>query len=127
MLFSSLIFIYLFLPITLIIYYLINPDYRNRFLLATSLVFFAWGGVSYSFLLLFSLILNFFIGKGIGTNSNKFWLITGISINLGFLLVFKYANFFAKNFAELFHSDNEAYQDLGIIFAQLIKISSFYD
>ena len=125
MLFSSLIFIYLFLPFTLIFYYLINPDYRNRFLLVTSLVFFAWGGVSYSFLLLFSLILNFFIGKAIGTNSNRFWLIVGVSINLIFLLIFKYANFFAKNFAELFQHDGQAYQDLGIVLPIGISFYTF--
>ncbi len=124
MLFSSLIFIYLFLPLTLGFYYLINPEYRNRFLLVSSLLFFAWGGVSYSFLLLFSLILNFFIGKAIGTKSNRLWLTIGVSINLIFLLIFKYANFFAKNFSELFQPD-ETYQDLGIVLPIGISFYTF--
>jgi len=125
MLFSSLIFIYLFLPLTLIFYYLIKPEYRNRFLLVSSLVFFAWGGVSYSFLLILSLILNFFIGKAIGTNQNKKWLIIGVSINLAFLLVFKYANFFAKNISDLLQLENESYKDLGIILPIGISFYTF--
>jgi D-alanyl-lipoteichoic acid acyltransferase DltB (MBOAT superfamily) len=58
MLFSSLLFLYLFLPISLLGYYLINKNYRNYWLLLVSLIFFAWGGPSFTLILIGSIILN---------------------------------------------------------------------
>ncbi|NOZ46698.1 MAG: MBOAT family protein [Chlorobi bacterium] len=94
MVFSSLIFIYGFLPIVLAGYYLTPKKFRNTFLFISSLIFFAWGGIFYSLILLFSLVLNYFIGLGIAKKSKKrFYLILGVTINLLILSIFKYAGF----------------------------------
>ena len=98
MLFSSLIFLFVFLPLVLLGYYCVRIAYRNAFLFASSLVFFAWGGVSLSFVLLVSLVFNYFLGKAIEHyQKNKIWLAIGVSINLSLLVFFKYANFIADN------------------------------
>ncbi|MDP1725140.1 MAG: MBOAT family O-acyltransferase [Bacteroidota bacterium] len=106
MLFSSLIFLYLFLPLTLSGYYLLKNNYRNYWLLFTSLIFFAWGGVSYTVILLASLVINYIFGLKIQkhTDSKKgyFWLFAGVSTNLLILCVFKYANFIIININNLF-------------------------
>ncbi|OYT17368.1 MAG: hypothetical protein B7C24_03050 [Bacteroidetes bacterium 4572_77] len=97
MIFSSLVFLYVFLPIVLLVYYVIKDSYRNYFLFLSSLVFFAWGGVSYSILLIFSIIFNYFIGRKLGGSSHsKLWLSVGVIINLSFLGVFKYADLFTE-------------------------------
>jgi alginate O-acetyltransferase complex protein AlgI len=101
MLYSTLIFLYAFLPIILITHYFIRKKYRNRLLLAASLVFFAWGGVSYSLLIIFSLLVNYITGllieKFRNTPNAKRVLAAGIVINLLMLGVFKYANFVTEN------------------------------
>lgn len=97
MLFSSLLFLYIFLPIVLFVYYLIRDKYRNYFLLLSSIIFFAWGGVSYSLLILISITFNYFIGLGINYFKKKrAWLGLGVFINLAFLGVFKYADFLTE-------------------------------
>jgi len=105
MLFSSLIFLYLFLPLTLLGYYVLSNNYRNYWLLFTSLVFFAWGGVNFTFILLFSIVLNYFFGiqiqKNIENKSSYWWLFVGVSTNVLLLGVFKYTNFIVKNINEL--------------------------
>ncbi|MCK5775816.1 MAG: MBOAT family protein, partial [Bacteroidales bacterium] len=79
------------------IYYVIKESYRNSFLFLSSLVFFAWGGVSYSILLIFSIIFNYFIGRKIGDSPHsKLWLTIGVIVNLSFLGVFKYADLFTE-------------------------------
>ncbi len=101
MLFSSPVFLFLFLPIVLAAYYLMWARLRNYVLLLASLVFFAWGGVSYSLLLVFSVIFNYLIGIGIGKNPgsrrSKAFLTAGIVLNLLFLGIFKYADFIVEN------------------------------
>lgn len=101
MLFSSLLFLYLFLPLTLLGYYLIDKNYRNYWLLLASLVFFAWGGISFTIILLISIVLNYLFGlqiqQHIETKKAYWWLFVGVSTNLLILGVFKYANFFVDN------------------------------
>lgn len=101
MLFSSLIFLYLFLPITLLGYYIISNKYRNYWLLLASLVFFAWGGVGFTIILLFSITLNYCFGlliqKDIDNKKSYRWLFIGVSFNLFLLGFFKYANFIINN------------------------------
>jgi len=99
MLFSSLVFLYVFLPIVLLLYYLINKAGRNYFLFLASLIFFAWGGVSYSSLLIISILFNYIIGRAIdySTKYSKWWLSLGILLNLSFLGTYKYAGFFAES------------------------------
>ncbi len=105
MLFSSLIFLYLFLPVSLIGYYLVPNQYKNNLLLFASLIFFAWGGVSYTIILIISIIFNYFFGVKIQKNKSKkkayFWLAIGVTFNLLLLGVFKYTNFIIENINQL--------------------------
>ncbi|WP_395546959.1 MULTISPECIES: MBOAT family O-acyltransferase [unclassified Lacrimispora] len=96
MVFASSIFLLLFFPTVLSIYYLINPKYRNLWLFIASFVFYAWGGLQYALLILFSTIANFCFGKYIGEENCKHpktILIVSIVFNLGILGFFKYFNF----------------------------------
>jgi len=106
MLFSSLIFLFLFLPLSLLGYYLIDRSYRNYWLLFVSLVFFAWGGVSFTLILLASIVINYIAGqkiqKHLNSKSGYWWLFAGVSINVIILGVFKYANFIINNINSLF-------------------------
>jgi len=101
MLFSSPLFLFLFLPVVLLLYFLIWRKLRNYLLLVASLVFFAWGGVSYTALLLISITFNYFFGLGIGKNpgsrKSRIYLAAGVMVNVLFLGVFKYADFVVDN------------------------------
>ena len=63
MLFSSITFLFLFLPVTVLIYYLVPQKTRNLVLLIASLFFYAWGEPVYVVLMILSILLNFFCGK----------------------------------------------------------------
>lgn len=98
MIFSSLEFIFIFLPILLIIYYITPNKYRNYVLLFGSIIFYFIGvkdHPAYMLLLAISVIINYFIGRLIGKNKkySKIMLIFGIIYNLSFLFVFKYYDF----------------------------------
>ncbi|MEM7372838.1 MAG: MBOAT family O-acyltransferase [Bacteroidota bacterium] len=102
MLFSSLVFLFIFLPIILIGNSLIPSQYRNGFLLIGSLIFFAWGGVSLSILLLISIVINYCCGRllfqFLDSPKHAKWILgVGIGINLTILATFKYADFFISN------------------------------
>ena len=62
MVFSSMLFLWLFLPVTIIGYYLIRDRYRNILLLMASLIFYAWGEPVYIFLMIFSILVNWVAG-----------------------------------------------------------------
>jgi alginate O-acetyltransferase complex protein AlgI len=104
MLFSSLTFLFVFLPITLFLYYLSPKNWKNGILLILSILFFAWGGVSYTFLFIASIFINFFFAKQINRTkkSRKNWLIAGIATNVTLLVIFKYLTFFIGNINLLF-------------------------
>jgi alginate O-acetyltransferase complex protein AlgI len=108
MVFSSLTFLYLFLPIILLLNFSIRKEFKNGLLLIASIIFYAWGGVSYTALLLVSIILNFVFGKLIHKNLenrlSRTYLTIGVIINLGFLGVFKYGNFIIENLNSLFET-----------------------
>ncbi len=100
MLFSSGLFLFLFLPITLLLFYSSPKRLKNSTLLFASLVFYAWGGVSYTLLLLGSIILNYFFGIAIHKSRGqraKWVLGTGIAVNLSTLILYKYADFLIEN------------------------------
>ena len=102
MLFSSTLFLYLFLPITLLLFYLAPQRLRNLILLVASLVFYAWGGVSYTIILITSILLNYLFGYLIANaNNRKLFLSIGVIINLSLLVVFKYADFIVENINNL--------------------------
>lgn len=99
MVFASAIFLFLFLPITIIGYFLIKPKYRNFWLFIMSLVFYAWGGLIYAILFIFSAYINFLFGIWMEKNRRKKELILSLSIvwNLGILAYFKYSSFILLN------------------------------
>ncbi|MCF8367124.1 MAG: MBOAT family protein [Bacteroidales bacterium] len=101
MVFSSIVFLFIFLPSFLLVYYLINPKYKNYTILVFSLFFYAWGAPDFIFFVLISMILNFYIVKVMYKTSHirpkQMLLGLSVIINLGLLLYFKYANFFIEN------------------------------
>lgn len=104
MLFSSLIFLFGFLPLVILCYYLSPGKLKNYTLLAFSILFYAWGGVTYTVVLLFSIILNYIFVKRIQTSENKSktWLSIGLTVNVLVLVIFKYLGFFIENLNDLF-------------------------
>lgn len=106
MLFNSLNFA-IFLPIVFIIYWLLNKQelkFQNILLLASSYFFYGCWDYRFLFLLIFSTLLDFYTGLKMQSSDNdkrrKFWFVLSVTINLGFLGVFKYYNFFSESFAE---------------------------
>lgn len=97
MVFSSLIFLTIFLPLTLLLYYMLPDKARNLWLLVVSLIFYSWGEPIYILLMVFSILLNYICGLGIdktkGNGKRKLILVIAVIINIGLLFVFKYANF----------------------------------
>ena len=86
-------------------FYLLKHKYRNAFLFLSSLIFFAWGGASYTTILIASITMNYFCGRLIGstdTKRKKIYLGSGVILNLLLLGVFKYANFIVENLNSLF-------------------------
>jgi len=101
MVFSSPIFLFLFLPLALLFTLVFRRKYQNIILLAASLVFYAWGGPYYALILLFSILLNYFTGRLVDkhktTGKGRLYLGIGIALNLSVLVLFKYANFLVDN------------------------------
>ena len=101
MLFSSSVFLFIFLPAVLLGYYLLRGQRaRNLLLLGASLLFYAWGEPVYVFLMLFSICANYLLGRGIDARrggGRKTLLILAVVLNLGLLFVFKYLNFTIGN------------------------------
>ena len=105
MLFSSIPFLYYFLPAVLITYFLVPRSLKNGVLLLFSLVFYAWGEPVYIFLMLLTIGLFYGCGLAIGrarSNSRKkLWLTVSIVVSIGFLGLFKYADFLVANLNSL--------------------------
>ena len=95
MLFSSIVFLFTFLPAVMILYYLLPVRFRNVILLLASLVFYAWGEPVYLFLMLLSILFNYFSGLDIARNLQdaKRSLVFNLIINLAVLGFFKYEGF----------------------------------
>jgi len=102
MVFSSPIFVFVFLPLVLLVYYLAAQRIQNIILLVFSLLFYAWGEGERLTIMLVSIIINYFtailINKQTIPGKKKFFLFTGILLNLSLLLYYKYTNFFVANF-----------------------------
>ena len=98
MLFSSIPFLFYFLPVVLAIYFLVPRQMKNGVLLLFSLVFYGWGEPKYVFLMIATIALFYgcglAIGKCVTQKWKKFWLTVSVVVSLGLLAVFKYADFF---------------------------------
>lgn len=102
MVFSSILFIFRFLPIAMILYFLTPNKYKNLTLLLISLTFYSWGEPKYFLIMVASIFVDYFISRGIEkSRNNKKVSIALLSIsivfNLGILFFFKYFNFFLEN------------------------------
>lgn len=108
MVFSNTLFLYLFLPINLILYYAVkSKKWKNFILIIFSLAFYAWGEPVWIFLLIFSSLVDYghglFIEKYRGTKLAKIGLLSSICINLGLLITFKYSAFLYENLNTIFN------------------------
>ncbi|MBQ9848339.1 MAG: MBOAT family protein [Clostridia bacterium] len=103
MVFSSLIFIFAYLAVTLAVYYITPLKWRNLVLFVVSLAFYGWGEPTYILLMLVSIVSAYAFGFGIerfrekNKKAAKLMLAASVTVNLSFLLFFKYYNFFAEN------------------------------
>lgn len=100
MVFSSSIFLFIFLPITIVVYHIIPNRFKNLWLFTASFVFYAWGGLIYALLILFSTFVNYVIGIIMDEKEGKsryIMLWTGVIFNLFILGFFKYFNFIVDN------------------------------
>ena len=107
MLFSSVTFLYIFLPVVCALYICAKKELHNIILLAASLLFYAWGDVHYLALMLFVIVINYlgaiFIDKYYVRR--KFILCFTIILNLSILVYFKYFNFIFENLNNLFNTN----------------------
>lgn len=99
MIFSSITFLFYFLPIVIVIYYIIPNKFKNTILLISSLVFYSYGEPKYVFLMIFSIIISYIFGILINKYKkySKLFLIISICIVLALLIYFKYINFILEN------------------------------
>ncbi|MBR5527644.1 MAG: MBOAT family protein [Clostridia bacterium] len=102
MLFSGIPFLYLFLPLVLILYFIAPTKLKNFVLMLSSVFFYAWGERKYVIMLLLSVLFGYVFGllieKTRGKAASRLFLVLSVIQNLGFLCYFKYADFFIENF-----------------------------
>ncbi|WP_297136935.1 MBOAT family O-acyltransferase [Terrisporobacter sp.] len=107
MIFSSISFLYYFLPATIILYFLIKDKYKNFVLLLCSLLFYFVGEPVYCLLMILSAFSGYIHGllieKYKGSKYSKYFLISSIVISVGLLGLFKYSNFFIDNLNNVFN------------------------
>ena len=102
MLFSSIPFLFYFLPLVLAVYFMVPWKLKNTVLLLASLIFYGWGEPRYVFLMIASILL--FYGCGLAIEKaktkpwKKAWLTVSVVVSVALLCVFKYADFFITNF-----------------------------
>ncbi len=106
--FHSSIFLTLFLPMVLGLYFLADKKYKNKLLLVASILFYSWGEPRFFFAILITTIIDFYlvhkIHKSEKGNSRKLFLIISLSINFGLLFYYKYCSFFIENISILLQS-----------------------
>ena len=111
MLFYSPVYIFIFLPIVLLVFYVLNDKesiaVSRLWLIFASLFFYSYWNISYLILILASIIINFSLGRMLhfsrknnsqGNSTRKLLLATGILFNLGLLTYYKYSDFFIQKF-----------------------------
>ena len=106
MYFSSLIFLFVFLPVVLAVYYILPKSFRNAFLLLANLVFYGWGEPVFILIMLVSIVTNYIFGLLIEKHHDnkkraKMFLVLSLIISLGLLGVFKYTGFISDMLRQL--------------------------
>ncbi|MCI2048009.1 MAG: MBOAT family protein [Faecalibacterium sp.] len=107
MVFSTIIFLFRFLPITLLLYYLAPPKLKNTVLFFCSLVFYCWGEVKYFPIMIVLILINYISGLCLekweeSVGWRRFWLVFAVVGSLSMLIYFKYTNFFITSLNALF-------------------------
>lgn len=101
MVFSSITFLFYFLPVVLLLYYIMPKKYKNAIILIASLLFYFFGEPVYIILMIFSIIITYIFGLLIDkyryAENSKIFLILFLIITLGLLIYFKYIDFLIKN------------------------------
>lgn len=105
MVFTSISFIYYFLPLLLICYFVVPKKFRNIILLMFSVLFYFYGEPKYILLMLIEVLISYVVGLLIDKYKNKNILIIGIFIHVLLFGIFKYFNFVIINVNNLFHSN----------------------
>ncbi len=110
MVFSSVVFLFYFLPCVLLVYYIAGKKYRNTALLVFSLGFYYWGGPKFIVVMLYYILVNYFMGnlmsRFINNNTRKKTvLIVALIMDFGGLIYFKYTNFIVLNINKLMFTD----------------------
>ncbi len=137
MVFSSALFLFIFLPIVLISYYLLPNRWRNLLLLVASILFYTWGEPRFILILLASITADFLIARTMNRkegSSRKRWLIVSLILNVGLLFYFKYTNFFIENVQDFYRllglkpfEFHRIALPIGISFVTFQKISYMVD
>ena len=106
MVFSSILFIFYFLPIFFLLYYLADKRFKNAIILCGSVFFYAWGAPVFIFVLLATTVIDFYIVRLMASRTGKrqrvALMCVSVCINLGLLFYFKYSNFFVENINHIF-------------------------
>ncbi len=133
MVFSTSLFLIYFFPIFLIIYFLVKKEFKNTVVLIASILFYAWGGKLFTFVLLGTLVLDFILVQKLDSakkENKKGLFLSSIFINLGLLIYFKYSNFFIENVDSILgNSSNwsKVVLPIGISFITFHKMSYSFD
>lgn len=101
MLFSTPIFLFLFLPLVIVLYYLLPRQGKNASLLFFSLLFYTWGELELVFVMLSSVVVDYFASLLIVQGKRRLGLFMSLTVNLGLLCYFKYGNFAYENYQAL--------------------------
>ena len=137
MLFSSLVFLFFFLPLLVVVYYLSPKSIRNTILVLASIFFYAWSSVSHLLILIASILLNFAFAKLIENSSRhrEAWLTIGIVFNISLLICFKYLYFIIENINQISSYYNFSFSSdfgsivlpIGISFYTFQQMSMLWD
>lgn len=134
MVFSSSLFLLLFLPVFLLVYYLLPYRFKNAWTLLASAAFYTWGAPLFVLVLFGSIVADFYLARRFAEEKGKIWLVVALILNVGLLAYFKYANFFIENFNALLTASGftqigwtEVLLPIGISFFTFQKISYLVD
>lgn len=125
--FTTIEFMFRFLPIFLIVYYVVPTRYKNLILLIGSFVFYAWGQHFYLLLLMLSIVVNYTFGRLIGERraQKKPLLVLGLIYNFGLLVFFKYTNFFIENINALLTATHVQIPTISVVMPLGISFYTF--
>ncbi len=135
MVFSSFTFLLIFFPCTVLGYYLINPKFKNIFLLMTSIIFYTWGEPKFILVMLLSILVNYLLGLAVDKfreyyNISIVILLLMIVWNVGIFFIYKYLDFAITNINTVFRSNIPLYKislPIGISFFTFQAMSYVID